>query len=147
MQLSIINKSKAKSYIRALPSYDFESSLDLVLTLFLIHPSDDRLIEMHIYELLSDTGLKSLDNLGIEELAELIHYLSTYRHRYPTLTIDEDKEKLSYLLMAAIKREDVILIIDDDEVMNLSKKVRLTEDSTICFFKRGKLDSIDFKTL
>ena len=147
MELLLKSRAKEKSYIRALPSLDYESALHLVLDLFIFHPHEDRAIELMVYELLYDTGLKSIDALSTEELIDLIAFLSKHKTRYPALTIDEDEEKLSYLLLAAIKREGVIMHIDGEEVRNLQSELRLASDSTIGFFNRAKLDSIGFTTL
>ena len=107
----------------------------------------DREVELMVYELLYDTGLKSIDGLTPEELMDLVLYLSKYKTRYPALTFDEDEEKLSYLLLAAIKREEVIMHIDGEEVRNLQAEISLNDDSTIGFFNRAKLDSIGFTTI
>ena len=84
---------------------------------------------------------------SIIELMDLVLYLSKYKTRYPALTFDEDEEKLSYLLLAAIKREEAIMHIDGEEVRNLQAKISLNDDSTIGFFNRAKLDSIGFTTI
>ena len=147
MELLLKSRAREKSYIRTLPRLDYDSALHLVLDLFLFHPHQDRAVELMVYELLYDTGLKSIDGLSTEELVELVAFLSLYKNRYPALTIDEDEEKLSYLLLAAIKREQVIMHIDNEEIRNLQAKIRLNNDSTIGFFNQAKLDSIGFTTL
>ncbi len=147
MELLLKSYTREKSYIKALPSLDYDSALDLVLDLFLYHPHKDRTVELMVYEMLHDTGLRSIDALTTEELTDLVVFLSQHKTRYPALTIDEDEEKLSYLLLAAIKREEVIMYIDGEEVRNLQSELRLSSDSTIGFFNRAKLDSIGFTTL
>ena len=147
MVLLLKSRAKEKSYIRVLPSLDYDSTFHLVFDLFLFHPHMDREVELMVYELLYDTGLKSIDGLTPEELMDLVLYLSKYKTRYPALTFDEDEEKLSYLLLAAIKREEVIMHIDGEEVRNLQAEISLNDDSTIGFFNRAKLDSIGFTTI
>ena len=147
MVLLLKSRAKEKSYIRVLPNLDYDSAFHLVFDLFLFHPHMDRAEELMVYELLYDTGLKSIDGLTPEELMDLVLYLSKYKTRYPALTFDEDEEKLSYLLLAAIKREEVIMHIDGEEVRNLQAEISLNDDSTIGFFNRAKLDSIGFTTI
>jgi len=144
MEIAIRTSSFSKNYLVDTFKYDFESSLSLILELFSSHHFIDKEVELYLYQLLGESNYSSIDDIPILQLNTILDYFLEHRDNYK---VNYDEERLSYLLLAAIKKDKIIFTIDNMKVLNLEDAVKLKEDSVINFFKIEKLKTITFKTV
>lgn len=133
-----------KNYLINTSEYEYESLLSLVFELFSSHHFEDREAELYLYQMLKDTGYPSIEAIPIQQLNSIVNYFLKHRDTYK---VDYDEERLTYLLLAAIKEKQILTIIDKKLIEDIQKPLSLKKDSSITFFKMNKLNSIKFKSL
>ncbi|MEO1259933.1 MAG: hypothetical protein AAFZ15_14160 [Bacteroidota bacterium] len=134
----------AKVYLKKSTDYQYDSLLDLIQQIFSTHAFEDKAVEQFLYQLLSETGYTSLEKIPIPELQAIANYFLAHKDEYK---IDYDAEKLTYLLLSAIKNKDVIVYIDKRIVEDMLAPITLQYGSTLAFIKVEKINNITFKTI
>ncbi len=144
MNLKIQVSSFDRVYFHSVTRTEYASLLDLILELFYEYTFADRSEELYLYQLLSDLGYRSIDDIPIPELALIVEYFEANRDSFKSKM---DEEKMTYLLLAAIQKEEVIVLLDNKIIEDLKSPLKLNQDSTLVFFKQEKLNRITFKTI
>ena len=144
MKIFIKTRSFDKNYLINTSKYEYESSLDLILELFSEHRFVDREVELYLYQLLKESNYSSIDQIPTLQLNAILEYFLENRDKYK---VNYDEERLSYLLLAAIQSNKIILTIDNYRIENLLESVQLKVDSVINFFNVEKLNTINFKMI
>jgi len=144
MQLLIRAETFDKNYLIPTINKEYENVLSLVFELFSKHHFLDRAAELYLYQLLKDTGYASVEDIPLPQLNTIVDYFLKHRNQYK---VNYDEERLTYLLLAAIQSNKIILIIDNSMIIDLMNPISLEQDSTITFFKIEKLHSIKFKSI
>ncbi len=144
MYLQFPTSTFDKNYLIHTDNYEYENAYDLIYELFSKHIFIDREAELYLYQLLKDTGYGSIEGIPIDQLNGIVNYFLKSRDQY---RVNYDEERLTYLLLAAIKSSEIILSIDQQVISELQVPISLERDSTITFFKKNKLNTIKFKSI
>jgi hypothetical protein len=132
-----------KNYLKSLNKYHFDSLLHLCLMLFSTHIKGTQDLE-EIYQLLDEIGYQNLKDIPADEMDAIAAYVELV---LPDWKREQDPERRTYLLLAAIQRHDIVVLIDDDVVSEVQAEVLLEPDSVISFIDKNKLSRITFTTL
>ncbi len=144
MNLKIQVSSFDRVYFHPVTRTEYASLLDLILELFYEYTFADRSEELYLYQLLSDLGYRSINDIPLPELELIVEYFEANRDSFKSKM---DEEKVTYLLLAAIQKEEVIVFLDNKIIEDLKSPLKLSKDSTLAFFKQEKLNRITFKTI
>ncbi len=144
MQLYIKSNTFEKNYLTNTTHYHYDNLLDLVFELFSKHQFVDRAAELHLLQILKESGYHSIEEIPLAQLNGIVNYFLEHRDTYK---VDYDEERLTYLLLAAIQDQNITAIIDKALIKDLQAPIQLSKDSTITFFKMDKLKAIKFKSI
>ncbi len=136
-------KIRSKNYLENLGIWVFPSLLHLIQAFFETYTKGTTDWE-HIQLLLEATGYGSLNEIPRSELAQVTE---TVARMQPVWEADEDAEKCTYLLLAAILKKDILVYIDDRVIENIEHKITLQPDSIVAFINRLKITQINFTTI
>jgi hypothetical protein len=136
-------KIRSKNYLENLGIWVFPSLLHLIQAFFETYTKGTTDWE-HIQLLLAATGYGSLNEIPRSELAQV---KETVARMQPVWEADEDAEKCTYLLLAAILKKDILVYIDDRVIENIEHKITLQPDSIVAFINRLKITQINFTTI
>ena len=134
---------RSKNYLENLGIWVFPSLLHLIQAFFETYTKGTTDWE-HIQLLLEATGYGSLNEIPRSELAQV---KETVARMQPVWEADEDAEKCTYLLLAAILKKDILVYIDDRVIENIEHKITLQPDSIVAFINRLKITQINFTTI
>lgn len=138
------NFSFQRTYLREIELYNYESFLSLVLEIFSRYKFEDKEAELLVYELLQAGGHRSIEDIPFYELEVIADYFLAQKERFK---VEYDEEKLTYILLAAIQREEIIAMVDDIVITDLQAPISLRSNSMVNFIKKDKIKTITFKTL
>lgn len=133
-----------KDYLIHTSSYHYDNVMNLIFELFSKHIFTNREVELYLYQLLKDTGYGSIEAIPMDQLDVIVSYFIKHRDAYK---VNYDEERLTYLLLAALKSGTILLSIDTKLVTELMDPITLNADSVITFFKTNKLEAIKFKSI
>lgn len=136
-------KTRSKNYLENLDIWMFPSLLHLIQAFFETYTKGTTDWE-HIQLLLEATGYGSLNEIPRSELAQI---KETVARMQPVWEADEDAEKCTYLLLAAILKKDILVYIDDRVIENIEHKITLQPNSIVAFINRLKITQINFTTI
>ncbi len=136
-------KIRSKNYLENLGIWVFPSLLHLIQAFFETYTKGTTDWE-HIQLLLAATGYGSLNEIPRSELAQV---KETVARMQPVWEADEDAEKCTYLLLAAILKKDILVYIDDRVIEKIEHKITLQPDSIVAFINRLKITQINFTTI
>ena len=136
-------KTRSKNYLENLDIWMFPSLLHLIQAFFETYTKGTTDWE-HIQLLLEATGYGSLNEIPRSELAQV---KETVERMQPVWEADEDAEKCTYLLLAAILKKDILVYIDDRVIENIEHKITLQPNSIVAFINRLKITQINFTTI
>lgn len=132
-----------KNYVKALNQYRFDSVFHLCLSLFSSYRKGTEDVE-EIYQLLDDIGYANLSDIPADEVEAIAAYVEMM---LPDWNRENDPDRRTYLLAAAIQRQDVLVLIDDKVVDDLDTEILLAPNSIIEFIDKRKISDITFTTL
>lgn len=133
-----------KTYFRNVEATQYDSFLDLIWELFASHQFENKEIELQIYSFLTSLGYASLEQVPKGELQIIADHFLERKEDYK---INPDEEKLTYLLLAAIQRGELIPYFDKKIIEDLKAPIRLRANSVIAFINKNKIENITFKTI
>jgi|GEM_PF-3290764 hypothetical protein len=120
---------KIIGYLKNIPSYQFPTPFHLVLSLFSTYEKGNKDME-DIQVLLDYLGYKNLNEISPEMLSDIEEIIKINQHEWEKLS---DLELCTYTLLHEIKKKNILMMIDNKIIEDLSDKITLTPNSTISF--------------
>lgn len=144
INIRLTNETFERTYLKKVDRFQYESLLSFVFELFHKHHFEDKEVELFLLDLLSQSGYSSIERIPILELQIIADYFLENRDQYK---VDYDEEKLTYLLLAAIQKNDIITIVDNAIITDINAPLSIHNSSTVSFIYKKKIETITFKTL
>lgn len=142
--LSFHAKTYQKVYLQGLEEPYYDSLLSLIYAIFSTYVFEDKAVELYLYQLLDATGYRRIEDIPRIELELIVAHFLKHKKAFK---IDYDSEYLTYLLLAAIKRLDILVYFDEHLIEDLEAPIQLEPDSVLSFIKKEKIERTTFKTI
>jgi hypothetical protein len=142
-QVIVHPKVISKNYIKKIGGFRFRSLYDLIITLFETYEKGTEDYE-NIRLLLEATGYNNLKQIPETEMD---HIRATISRMMPEWKKLDDHEYMTYLVLAAIGRKDIIVCIDDQLVNQFEVSIQIKDTSIISFINCLKINQIYFNAL
>ena len=137
-------KGFKKSYLVNTSKFHYKSIYKLIYEIFSKHHFVNREAELYLLDLLRESGYSTIDDIPTNHLEAILEHFNNNKDKF---NIDYDEEKLTYLLLYSIQSRQLILIIDNQTINDLSQEISLQADSIISFVKVEKINTINFKSI
>lgn len=142
-QVLIKSKIKSKKYLKGLWKYEFPSLIYLIFELFETYTNGYKEI-FEIQLLLDEIGYRNLKDIPKDEVENI---RALIKQKLPEWKMFDDAEFVTYQLMAAISKKDILVIIDNNVIVDIDQPLSIDLNSTIVFFNNQLLNQIKFTTL
>lgn len=133
MVTKIKASEKVIGYLKNIPSYQFPTPFHLILSLFSTYEKGNKDIE-DIQILLDYLGYNNLKEISSEMLTEIEKIIRINQYEWEKLS---DPERCTYLLLHEIKQKNILMVIDNKIIEDLTDKIKINPNTIISF--------VDFK--
>jgi len=144
IQINVQKEGRAKTYLRNFTVFEFDNLLQLIFELFQSNPIEAEEVDDVLYNYIISLGYTNIHDISEETKKELDYWyfelLESYHKRF-------DEEKLTYLLLAKIVNNEIIVLIDNTPVKNIKQSINIHKNSIISFIDRQKINDIKFTTI
>lgn len=144
IKIGIQSGTKTKNYLKHLSKLSFNTTVDFVLELFFTNDIEPSEFEDEIFSLIRTLGYDHLHDIPEDILKDLE---KIYQALLEQATLNSDREKLAYILLDAIKKRDLVLMVENKVIETLSEPIHLRADSAITFYDPSKGRDLSFNTL
>ncbi len=144
ISLKLGKETQSKTYLQHFSQFYFQTSIDFIVELFFKNHLEPTEQDEVILELIKHLGYHTIHEIPTDILQDLekIYFDTLAKQR-----LEMDKEKMAYLLLDKLDKQEIILIVDNQVIDDLMQEVQLTEISTIIFFNQSFIQDTTFKAL
>lgn len=142
-RIAIKPKIKRKRYLEGLWIDEYPNLLHLFFELFDTYKSGRKDLEdiQRLLDLISYNNLKDIPEEEVVKIKSLIiNNLGNWK-------LQDDTERVAFLLMSAVLTKDILVFIDDNIIEDTEQPITLNEKSIISFINNQKISNITFTIL
>lgn len=144
MIIKVDNQQEVKTYLKNFHTFKFDSLLHLVFELFYNNTILDTETDDILYEHITSLGYEKINQISPETKKILEKWYYELSDAYLE---NFDVEKQSYLLLAKIVDNTILVTIDSTLISNYQVAISIKKDSVITFTNLDKINTINFTTI
>ena len=141
--LGRLQKKRIKGYVESINGYRFESLTELIFALFSTYKKGTEDWE-EIQILLANFGYNNLNGIKESEIPIIRKWLKENKNQFE---LEKDIEYLTYKLLTAIVKKDILVYIDKYIIENVNENITVSGTSTISFIDTTRLNQLTFTTI